>query len=242
MFLYVRSDDPTFKAGVEWSAFSWSTMSFAFRGVVAATALIALLGIATKRPASVFRLAALVTLFALTLAHGRFVKWFALAAIGLAGYELPRSQGAARTKLLARTARPIGVAALALGLELFFVDRDVPSDVGLGLDADWYPVSACNFARTLPVRGHMLNSFSFGSYLLFCLPEQPVAIDQRAAELYPPEFTRTYNSLVYDAKKVTSFADRYEVGWAFVDVGDPLSTTITAIPERWHLYYYDYCC
>ena len=55
-----------------------------------------------------------------------------------------------------------------------------------GLDrtiSSQFPVDAANFLRRYPVGGPLFNSFDWGGFLIFYMPQYPVAIDGRG-DLY----------------------------------------------------------
>jgi hypothetical protein len=54
-----------------------------------------------------------------------------------------------------------------------------------------YPVDAVNFLRRNPVGGPLYNSFDFGGFLIFYMPQYPVSIDGRT-DLYGNALTERY--------------------------------------------------
>jgi len=239
MFLAVRGDDPTYHAGVEWSRLDLDTMSVAFPVMLAVVLALAL---AAGTRGSVWRTGYAALLFLLALRYGRFVKVLLLACAPLVAHNL-----VALKDRLARIPRGdrwerigrvlVGVTAIA-SASLLFGERRLTREVGLGLDPGVYPEAACRFAAEAPLAGHMLNSFNFGSYLMFCLPRHPVIIDQRAAELYSPEFSRTYYAARASPDALDAYAERMDVTWAFVTYDDPFTQDLAADPS-WALDYFD---
>ncbi len=239
MFLFVRGDDPTFGAGVEWRPFEWATMSDLFPFLSVAMLLVIL---AAGRRVSVWRLALVASLAFVTLRHGRFIKATLLCAaplvaIGAAAlrHRLLDSRALQFQRWVGRGA--VGAVALAASF-LLLGDRRLLREVGTGLDPGAYPEQACRFAREWPLGGRMLNSFDFGSYLLFCLPDHPVFIDQRAAILYTPEFTRGYYALARSPQTLQDETSRWGISWGFMAY-DPIAFVMAASPATWRLLYFD---
>jgi hypothetical protein len=56
-----------------------------------------------------------------------------------------------------------------------------------------YPVDAVNFLRRNPVGGPLYNSFDFGGFLIFYMPQYPVSIDGRT-DLYGDAMDEQYFS------------------------------------------------
>lgn len=80
-----------------------------------------------------------------------------------------------------------GLAA-ALALILFLVARNTGFNTR-GLDdamSGWFPVKAVNFLRQNPQPGPLYNTFDWGGFLTWYMPDYPVAIDGRT-DLYGDE-------------------------------------------------------
>jgi hypothetical protein len=88
--------------------------------------------------------------------------------------------------------------AVALALVLFLIGRNTDFDMR-GLDdaiSGMFPVKAVNFLRQTPQRGPLYNTFDWGGFLTWYMPDYPVAIDGRT-DLYGDDldlqFFRTAN-------------------------------------------------
>jgi hypothetical protein len=84
----------------------------------------------------------------------------------------------------------------------------------------------------------MLNEFDFGSFLLFCLPEHPTYIDQRAATLFSADFSREYRRLPVDDALLAKRVREHRVGFAFLGY-DPIAKKLARTPLAWPLVYFD---
>jgi hypothetical protein len=79
----------------------------------------------------------------------------------------------------------VGGIGLAVALLLMLIARNTDFNPR-GLDraiSGQFPVDAVNFLRTQPVGGPLYNSFDWGGFLIFYMPQYPVAIDGRT-DLY----------------------------------------------------------
>lgn len=239
MFLYVTADDPTFAAGVEWQALSLESLSPLFplmAGVVVVSSLVA------ARAVSLWRLLVVALLVAVSFSHGRFIKAALIGAVPLVAGNFVAIKARYRAELDTLRSRNLVRALQAvatLGLAVFLLgERRLTREVGLGLDPGIYPERACAFARDHALPKEMLNSFDFGSYLLFCLPERRTYIDQRAATLFTPEFSNEYYALPRHRELLESRVARYGVSFAFVGF-DPMAQQLASDPSHWALVYFD---
>ena len=96
-----------------------------------------------------------------------------------------------------------GLAA-ALALVLFLFARNTGFNTR-GLDdamSSWFPVNAVNFLRRNPQPGPLYNTFDWGGFLTWYMPDYPVAIDGRT-DLYGDEIdTRFFKTQNGDASYV----------------------------------------
>src|SRR5262249_14239256 len=105
-------------------------------------------------------------------------------------------------------------------------------------DRDAYPERAVAWVKQNPPAGPMLNAFNFGSYLLYALPDVPVAIDQRVCSLYPGSFYERYIGAASSPQALRALADELGATWALVEY-DPFSRQMAADPATWRLLYFD---
>ena len=100
------------------------------------------------------------------------------------------------------------------------------------------PVKAVEFIKTHHVSGHMLNSYVYGGYLIWGLPEQPVFLDGRA-DLYEwagvlGEFAKWAN-LQSDPN---TLLDRYSVDFCLLERGSPMARVLPLL-HNWKVVYSD---
>jgi hypothetical protein len=111
-----------------------------------------------------------------------------------------------------------------------------PRELDRAISAE-YPVNAVNFLRRNPVPGPLYNNLNWGGFLMWYMPEYPVAIDGRN-DLYGDELDKAF----YDVQSATAAykSDRYlnEAGVVVVDSDLPLAKILTVDP-RFQLVYRD---
>jgi hypothetical protein len=87
-----------------------------------------------------------------------------------------------------------------------------------------YPVAAVKWIQTHQPAGRLFNSYNWGGYLLWTLPEYPVFIDGRA-DLYGSDLIQQWQDVVNAEDNALSILDRWQVNvilvepyWNIVDV------------------------
>ena len=124
-----------------------------------------------------------------------------------------------------------GLAA-ALALLLFLVARNTGFNTR-GLDdamSSWFPVNAVNFLRRNPQPGPLYNTFDWGGFLTWYMPDYPVAIDGRT-DLYGDEIdTRFFRTQNGDASYVD---DPYlnQAQFVLLPKKDPLASVLLSDPR-----------
>jgi hypothetical protein len=120
------------------------------------------------------------------------------------------------------------VSAPATDFSMRTIDRSISAD---------YPVNAVNFLRRNPVPGPLYNNLTWGGFLMWYLPELPVAIDGRN-DLYGDDLDK----LFYESESAfPSYAtDPYldQAGVVILDSKLPLAKILTIDP-RFNLVYRD---
>ena len=100
-----------------------------------------------------------------------------------------------------------------------------------------YPVNAINFLRRNPVQGPLYNALNWGGFLMWYMPEYPVAVDGRN-DLYGDELDKVFfNSQNAEASYTT---DPYlkEAGVVLLGSEMPLAKILSVDP-RFQLIYHD---
>jgi hypothetical protein len=132
----------------------------------------------------------------------------------------------------------LGVAAALAILLLIsangtnFTQRDLDRTI-----SSTYPVNALNFLRRNPVPGPLYNNLNWGGFLMWYMPDYPVAVDGRN-DLYKDKLDK----LFYDSQSAENSytTDPYlnEAGVVLLDSELPLAK-ILSVDQRFHLIYRD---
>jgi hypothetical protein len=113
----------------------------------------------------------------------RYIAFFLIAAIPVAGKDLSRGKVLRMARLF------IVLAAVFSGVFFSWNDRANIKNIQTGhwLSNFYFPVKAAQFIIDNDLRGNMYNSYNWGGYLIWKLsPERKVFIDGR--QIYPPAF------------------------------------------------------
>ncbi len=133
-------------------------------------------------------------------------------------------------KLSVAAAIAILLAAVANGTD--FTERGLDRAISSA-----YPVNAINFLRRNPVQGPLYNALNWGGFLMWYMPEYPVAVDGRN-DLYGDELDKVFfNSQNAEASYTT---DPYlnEAGVVLLGSEMPLAKILSVDP-RFQLIYHD---
>ena len=100
-----------------------------------------------------------------------------------------------------------------------------------------YPVNAVNFLRRNPVPGPLYNNLNWGGFLMWYMPEYPVAVDGRN-DLYGDDLDRVFYSSEIASQSYTADPYLNEAGVVVLDSELPLAKVLTADP-RFQLIFHD---
>ena len=100
-----------------------------------------------------------------------------------------------------------------------------------------YPVNAINFLRRNPVPGPLYNNLNWGGFLMWYMPDYPVAIDGRN-DLYGDDLDRLFFNSEIAAKSYTTDPYLNEAGVVLLDSTLPLAKILTVDP-RFQLVFHD---
>jgi len=99
------------------------------------------------------------------------------------------------------------------------------------------PVRAVEWLKQNRLTGPMYNSYNWGGYLLWALPQEPVFVDGRT-DLYDDEFLREYVRVTFVRPDWQQVLDRYGVRLALTEHESFLATLLATQPD-WRLVYSD---
>jgi len=100
-----------------------------------------------------------------------------------------------------------------------------------------YPVNAINFLRRNPVPGPLYNNLNWGGFLMWYMPDYPVAIDGRN-DLYGDELDKIFFDCQNAEKSYTTDPYLNEAGVVLLDSQLPLAKILTVDP-RFQLVFHD---
>ena len=150
----------------------------------------AFLALGMRRSRDLFQIA-LLALAAMATFHAQRDGWLVtLVAVAIVGNAVPQAEheGARvpASQLLSAAAVALLLLAAATALHLPHSHRALLAEIGEG-----YPVAAADYIREHELPQPLFNSFPWGGFLTWYLPEYPVAIDGRT-DLYGDEFNIQY--------------------------------------------------
>ncbi len=99
------------------------------------------------------------------------------------------------------------------------------------------PVRAVEWLKQNNLTGPMYNSYNWGGYLVWALPQEPVFVDGRT-DLYDDEFLREYFKVMFIRPGWQEALDRYGVRLALTE-RDSFLATMLATQPNWRLAYSD---
>ena len=140
----------------------------------------------------------LVLLVACTLLSFRMQRdsWF--VCIPALAFISERRRAAADGALVFRGRTWAYAVATALGTVLVFVlvawDSKVNNDSLKRALGSYFPVQACDFIRTASLPGPIYNNLNWGGFIIWSLPQYPVAIDGRT-DLYGDEVVSRFHRI-----------------------------------------------
>ncbi len=102
-------------------------------------------------------------------------------------------------------------------------------DAVLAKIAESYPVAAADYIRTNNLPGPLFNSFPWGGFLTWYLPEYPVAIDGRA-DLYGPDFNVHYAKVMNFEEHYSTFSPLNEARVILLENNSHMAVALASVP------------
>jgi len=99
-----------------------------------------------------------------------------------------------------------------------------------------YPVQAVEWILENKPKGNIFNSYNWGGFLIFNLPEYKVFIDGRA-DLYGNELIATWWNIVNDRQNSLESLDKYNINLILLEPDRPIVERL--IEQNWTLSYQD---
>ncbi|NDJ54831.1 MAG: hypothetical protein GYB68_17310, partial [Chloroflexi bacterium] len=93
-----------------------------------------------------------------------------------------------------------------------------------------YPVEALTYMRQHDVPQPLYNSYNWGGYLIWSLPDYPVFVDGRT-DLYNDEILNQYFRSYFASERWSESLEAFEINSVLVDDTAPLVTALELSPE-----------
>jgi hypothetical protein len=212
--------------------------------------LVLALGVSRRRVALTDALLAAVFLY-LALSAARNIALFALIAPLVilrhlppalaewreaAGLPPPRPMAVKTPRLQARLnffiLLILGLAALATAVTAFSPQENNQ------VFASTLPLEAIDFIKTNQPPGRLFNSYNWGGYLLWALPDYPVFVDGRT-DLYNDEIITQWFAVVSGQAGWEKVLEVWEVNLILVEKTQPLVARLEATNSGWVLLHQD---
>ncbi len=195
-------------------------------------AMAAFLSLGMRRSRDLFQIALLVLCTAAAFHAQRDTWLLVLAAVAVTAN--PVREEAKRFELPAasydRRATFLAAAAISFGLLLTVVAARLPRrDAVLAKIAENYPVAAADYIRANHLPGPLFNSFPWGGFLTWYLPQYPVAIDGRT-DLYGPDFNIHYAKAMNFKEHYSSFAPLNEASVILLEKDSHMAIALASVP------------
>ncbi len=99
-----------------------------------------------------------------------------------------------------------------------------------------YPLGAVNWMRENQPTGRLFNSYNWGGYLIWTLPEYPVFIDGRA-DLYGNDLLDQWHTVVNNRDEALAILDQWQIETLLLEPGWPIVDALLA--RGWQTAYQD---
>lgn len=203
--------------------------------------MIAFLTLGRRRSLELFELMILLAATALAFRIERD-SWMAVLAataiIPAAFHSAATAEsltGAGRFRLQAAVAAATAIIVVTAAL---FIPR---SDSLMDRIARNFPVTACNYIREHHLPPPLFNSYSWGSFLTWYLPEYPVDVDSRV-ELYGSDRLNKYFDVIGGKERLELYPDVSRAGTLLLERESAMAkalTTLPALSAQYRLVYSD---
>ena len=119
-------------------------------------------------------------------------------------------------------------------VKLYWVTRP---DFVLHYEGILFPTKAVEWIKVNQPHGNMFNSYNWGGYLDWHLPEYPVFVDGRT-DLYDDQVLNEYLEVTHGNQGWNQILDKYGVNFVFIE-SESLLSKILSTSKSWELVYQD---
>jgi hypothetical protein len=125
---------------------------------------------------------------------------------------------------------------LVVGAVIYKTYLVLPESKNKAYFTEYFPVEAVEHLREMEFRGRLFNSYNWGGYLIWVLPDHPVFIDGRT-DLYEGEILNQWVLAVQVTEGWEDILEEWDVGIVFLEPYRPL---VDELGDRgWDLVYED---
>ncbi len=192
----------------------------------------AFLALGLRRSRDLFQIA-LLLLCAAAAFHAQRDGWLlALAAVAVLAPSFRQettSSGPQASGFTGRVPLLFATAASLLLLIVVVVARVPRRDALLAKIAETYPVAAADYIREHQLAGPLFNSFPWGGFLTWYLPQYPVAIDARA-DLYGADFNAHYAKVMNFEEHHSTFPPLNDANVILLEKNSQMATALESVP------------
>jgi len=180
----------------------------------------------------------------LALTAGRNIALFAVAVLPMLSEQVQAilEQGGVRLLPKTRTNTVGGVVNLALlgavlvGVALKCLYVIAPATVQPA-QALYFPQRATAYVLEYPLTGTMFNSYNWGGYFTWFLPDHPVFVDGRT-DLYGDELLGDYLTIYTLSDEAPALLAQYQIDWVIVEAYSPIGQQLSQ-QDGWRVHYQD---
>ena len=187
-------------------------------------------------------LLSLVT-FSMALSARRFIPLFAITAAPLVAVTVAWLQRRAERRWPLLTAPTAAASATILGVVvtafLLAQLRLRPRLFERWVRIDYFPREAVRYLNALGPPVRLLNTNTWGGFLMIHAPQSRLFIDGRGNAVYPDEIALEHTAMRTGAPDLPARLARYRFDAAFLGTGSGLATNLTRLPQPWVVVYQD---
>ncbi len=194
-------------------------------------AMAAFLSLGLRRSRDGFQIALLV-LCTMAAFHAQRDAWLlVVASVAVIGNPVPEDAASRETQAASFEPRSfLAAAGISVVFLLVVITARLPrQDAVLARVAESYPVAASNYIRRHQLPGPMFNSFPWGGFLTWYLPQYPVAVDGRT-DLYGSDFNAHYAKAMNFEEHYSTFAPLSEASLILLEKNSHMAIALESVP------------
>jgi hypothetical protein len=181
--------------------------------------------------------------FSMALSARRFIPLFAITAAPLAATAAawPQRQAERRWPLLTAPAAAAGatVAGVLVTALLLAQVRLRPRLFERWVGIDYFPREAVRYLNALGPPVRLLNTNTWGGFIMIHAPQSRLFFDGRGGTVYPDEIALEHAAILRGGPDLPARLARHRIDAALLGTGSRLATNLTRLPQPWAIVYQD---